>query len=176
MTPSAPLWNTRRHQFRNRTGNYVRLKAVAFAGRQCECAGAARPAAAEQPSRMKIEPNMRNCLRIDYAEIHNYAEITQSLHSHYAKITQTLRSHYAFITHSLRKDYTDITHSLRRDYAEITKLLRNSISQHYTIRNSSRIPQFITHYAEIHQNYAMGNLLMTHSEFESLAPRVTHPG
>ena len=103
----------------------MRLKAVAFAGRQCECAGAARPAAAEQPSRMKIEPNMRNCLRIDYAEIHNYAEITQSLHSHYAKITQTLRIHYAFIT----------------------QLLRNSITQHHDSDNYAATIHYAITYA-----------------------------
>ena len=48
--------NTRRLQCRDGPGTYVRLTAAAFAGRQCECVAAARPAAAGRLSGMKIEP------------------------------------------------------------------------------------------------------------------------
>ena len=53
------LWTTRRLRCRDGTGSsgtYVRLTASAFAGLQCECAAAARPAAAGRLSGMKIEP------------------------------------------------------------------------------------------------------------------------
>ena len=122
MTPPAQLWTTCRLQCLDGTGTYVRLTAAAFGGRQCECAAAAaRPAAAGRLSGMKIEPKMRNCLRIDYAEIpYNYAVIMQRLCRHYAVISQ-----------SLREDYADIMHSLRRDYGIITQFhyvaLRNSL-------------------------------------------------
>ena len=117
---------------------------------------------------MKIEPKMRNCLRIDYAEIpHNYAEITID----YAVITQRIRRHYAVIT--------KITRTLRIQCAEITQVLRNSITQcitqfitqfHYAINfftqlNYAEILKITRlrnagNYAEIHKHYAMGNLLM----------------
>ena len=118
MTPQAPLWTARRLQCLDGTGTYVRLTAAAFAVRQCECDVATRPAAAGRLSG-KSNPNMRNCLRIDYAEIpNNHAEITHRLCSHYPNITQTLRSYY-----------TVITQRLRRHYAFITQRLRSSITQ-----------------------------------------------
>jgi len=149
VTPPAQLWTSCRLRCWDGTGTYVRLTAAAFAGLQCECAAAARPAAAGRLSGMKIEPKnaqlfthrlRRNSpqLRRHYAGItqalrRHYAVIMQALRNLYAVITQALRSHYAVITQALRSHYADITQSLRRHYAGITQSLRNSITQYYAI-------------------------------------------
>ena len=133
MTPTAPLWTSRRLRCRDGTGTYVRLTAAAFVGLECECAAAARPAAAGRLSGNKIEP--RKCvifthrLRRNSPQLRrNYAVITQRLRSHYAKITQTLRNHYADIMQTLRN-------SITQHYAiQLRNSLRNSITQfHYAI-------------------------------------------
>ena len=103
MTRTPPLWTTRRLRCQDGTGTYVRLTASAFAGRQCECAAAARPSAAGRLSGMKIEP--QKCA-IFYAKItQKFIPITQSLCTDYAVIS----THYAKITQSLCKDYADST-------------------------------------------------------------------
>ena len=56
----APRPKTTRRALRRRTGTYVRLTAAAFAGLQCECAAAARPAAAGRLSGMTIE--LKKCV------------------------------------------------------------------------------------------------------------------
>ena len=75
---------------------------------------------------------MRNCLRIDYAEIpYNYAVITQRLRSHYAVITQTLHEDYADITHSLRRDHSIVTQIHNAAFRNsLRNSLRNSITQY----------------------------------------------
>ena len=140
MTPTAPLWTTRRLRCRDGTGTYVRLSAAAFAGLQCKCAAAARPAAAGRLSGMKIEP--KKCVIFMHRVRRNS--------SNYADITHRLRRHYAKIMQSLHKVYANITQRLRRHYADITQTSRNSITQHYTIHYAILLHNCITQL-----NYAM---------------------